>query len=385
MFIINKEIGKYFTFQQAKKKPIYSWFYYKEGFSPEIVDYCLSLAKEKEKPRILDSFAGVGTTLLRAKERGIESFGVDISPLAYFISKVKTVNYEEKEIGELEEGINTLSKAWRKEEPKPIYFELFPLERAFPSYNLNFLLKMREAIKNSSFSEKARAFFLLALLSILPMTSFVVKDGAVLKINKRKRVAKAKELFKRKAKRMIKEIKAFEKRVGVEPKLKLEDAKTFDKEIESFSPNIVITSPPYVNAVDYTKVYGIELAFLGVTEREVKEIRGRMISSSLFKKIKPNKIKSSYWQKYSIPIVASYFEEMEGVIDNYSKYIEKGDVFIVVSNAVINGEEIEVDRELSHILQEKGFNTKIIVGLIRKTRINGKMFKARESIVWGRK
>src|SRR5687767_9894005 len=40
--------------------------------------------------RVLDPFCGSGTTLIEAKVAGCEAFGVDLSPLAVRLSRVKT-------------------------------------------------------------------------------------------------------------------------------------------------------------------------------------------------------------------------------------------------------------------------------------------------------
>ena len=49
-----------------------------------------SLQFDIEGRRILDLFAGCGTTLVEAKVHAISSVGVDINPVAQLITKVKT-------------------------------------------------------------------------------------------------------------------------------------------------------------------------------------------------------------------------------------------------------------------------------------------------------
>ena len=97
--ISNKfEIGKFMTFDLSKEAPIYNWFYYKEGYAPQMVEYCLDYFKKNNSGKlpqnILDPFCGAGTTLLFAKNINIPSIGVDASYLATFVSKTKVDNYE---------------------------------------------------------------------------------------------------------------------------------------------------------------------------------------------------------------------------------------------------------------------------------------------------
>ena len=57
---------------------------------------------------VLDPFMGSGTTLLACKERGIDCYGFDVSPLAVLASRAKTNDYD---IAELKVAIKELSKS----------------------------------------------------------------------------------------------------------------------------------------------------------------------------------------------------------------------------------------------------------------------------------
>lgn len=77
---------KLVSFQANKKVPFYSWFSYKEGFYSEMVkmfikEYC------QDHGSILDPFAGSCTTLFSAREMGFDSSGIEILPIAKFITK----------------------------------------------------------------------------------------------------------------------------------------------------------------------------------------------------------------------------------------------------------------------------------------------------------
>src|SRR5206468_8671136 len=63
----------------------YSWMPYKEAFSPGLVRAVLDEWGNVNGP-LLDAFAGSGTSLLVAAERGIESIGVELLPYAHFIA-----------------------------------------------------------------------------------------------------------------------------------------------------------------------------------------------------------------------------------------------------------------------------------------------------------
>ena len=96
----NFELGKYFTFELSKQMPIHNWFYYKEGFAPQIVDYAIK--QENVAHGVLfDPFCGCGTSILTAKSQGLKAIGIDISPIAVLASRVKCENYGATEIEQL--------------------------------------------------------------------------------------------------------------------------------------------------------------------------------------------------------------------------------------------------------------------------------------------
>src|SRR3990170_4060696 len=67
----------------AATQPIHRWFRYREGFSPALITR-LGLGH-----RILDPFCGSGSIMVGAAQQGRASVGIDVNPLAAFVSRVK--------------------------------------------------------------------------------------------------------------------------------------------------------------------------------------------------------------------------------------------------------------------------------------------------------
>src|SRR5689334_10036366 len=67
----------------AAAQPIHRWFRYREGFSPALIAR-LELGK-----RILDPFCGSGSIMVGAAQQGRAAVGIDVNPLALFVSRVK--------------------------------------------------------------------------------------------------------------------------------------------------------------------------------------------------------------------------------------------------------------------------------------------------------
>jgi len=392
--ITNKlELGPLMTFELSKEKPIHGWFWYKEGYAPEIVEYAVKRYSERKKEKnqelnpetILDPFCGAGTTLLAAKSARIASVGVDASPLAVFVSKTKTQDYEKKDL----EGVQTFLT--KKIEPAPKEmdwgFELFDARAAFPKRNYNEILAIRNAIEQEE--GKSRDLLLLALLSILPQASIILKDGGVLKIQKEKRALPAKEIFRRKVKRMIRELEQFQV-YGHVPQVCLGDARALDMEKESI--DLVITSPPYLNNIDYSKIYGLELSLLNMSKSEASEMRMRAVRSFIRTGDRGLAEGSEMPPEvgeigFRIPIIGTYFKDMEGSISEMFGVLRPGgEAHITVSNSVIHETHVLVDELLAEIGLRIGFSdSEIVVGAERIADVRPQKVRTRESIVILRK
>ncbi|MBN1169499.1 hypothetical protein JXA56_00595 [Candidatus Micrarchaeota archaeon] len=368
-------LGTLMTFELSRKKPVHGWFWYKEGYAPEIVKRAIA----NDTKKIVDPFCGVGTTLLAAKENRIDSAGVDASPLAVFASKVKTDDYSGKD---MELVKKFLAKDTRLEESGGWEFELFDPRAAFPKRNYNQILGLRRAIENEE--PRVRNLLLLALLSILPQASIVLKDGGVLKIRKDKRALPAKEIFKRKVKRMIRDLENAPK--GHVPDVYLGDARALD--IEGDSADLVVTSPPYLNNIDYSKVYGLELSLLEMSRAKAEEARMRAIRSFVGRNMKVGEMPPEVGALgEQIPIIGTYFRDMEQAIAEMHRILKNGkEAHIVVSNSVIHQTHVLVDEIFAEMAKRIGFSgIRIVVGAERIADVKPQKVKTRESIVILRK
>jgi len=79
-------------------KPVHRWYVFPHSFSSELVHALIDEWGLGPGDHILDPFAGAGTTLLAAKEKGVPATGYDLSPLAVMASRVKVANYDLKRL-----------------------------------------------------------------------------------------------------------------------------------------------------------------------------------------------------------------------------------------------------------------------------------------------
>ncbi|MFO7972476.1 MAG: DNA methyltransferase [Desulfobacterales bacterium] len=408
------------SFQANKSEPIYRWFKFKEGFSSTLVKYFLE--KYSNKPgRILDPFAGAGTTLFTAQELGWESHGIELLPVASFIMKmrqaVKNIN-----ISILN---NTKKNLWDIlddiKQPEIHIKHISITKDAFPNETeeyLNKFLTYCSKINNPELSLILR----FAAFSVLEGISFTRKDGQYLRWDHRaKRNLKGTSFDKGK-------IYSFKYALNSKLNQIIEDLSgnrqislfnnTETKNIKQFPANIIdgscleelpkletnffdfiITSPPYCNRYDYTRTYALELVYLGYNAEQVRNLRQTMLSSTVENKEKLEYLKSLYssfnqrnvfnyilniynnsnamsevnstleelnklgsLNNKNIPrMVKNYFLEMCFVVYEMARVIKKDGYSVMVNDNVrYGGEEIPVDLILSEFAENFGFEVEKI-------------------------
>lgn len=252
------DVGPLVTFVPNKKYPIHNWFHFKEGFSRDFVLLMLEHFKVGKGKWVLDPFCGAGTTLLTCKEKGVNSVGVDAMPLSVFLSQVKTADYSIEELKMISRDI------FSKKFSRPNVMVSSLVRRSFSKYAVEDIVFFKDIVRQIE-SPIVKNFFTLALIVASERVTFAFKDGAAVKVRKRKDVLPFRPVFKRTVKKMLHDLKKLEVGGSVikvfrgdARRLNFLDNSTFDA---------IITSPPYLNIIDYAKVYKIENELFLITKR----------------------------------------------------------------------------------------------------------------------
>lgn len=332
---IPRQLADWVTFVPNKDKPIHNWFYYKEGYSEEFVNWALDSFKLKGP--VLDSFCGVGTTLLACKKRGVESIGTDVSPLAVLASKVKTKNYD---ISKLK------SELERFHELTPTALERIPVDprirKLFYHEALGTVWFYKNEIEKIE-DEKVRELFLLALIDTTGRCANVVKIGGSLRKQKKPDMPVAK-LFLGKIKKMILDLEQNKKLPAIEPTVLEMDCRQLDLEDESVGA--IITSPPYLNKIEYTSVYKLELGiFFGYQETKLRAFVGD----------NPNIDPIVEFAK--LPLVAqAYFSDLKKVVENWYRVLKPGGICVVnIAGGCLPHGPVQSDEYLEKMAKDAGF------------------------------
>ena len=327
------------TYIPNKKEPIHNWYYFKEGFSKKLVDFFIDKFEVEEKSLVLDPFCGSGTTLLACKQKGIRSIGFDVSPFFVFVSKVKTNDYN---LEKLRESIAEMT-TWKFEKPKQLPKEKY-ITKVFSRYTLEDFVFYRDKITEIE-DEKSRNFLMLALVDSAIKASWTIKDGAVVKIDKRGKPP-LKKYFKYKVKKMFKDLKNFDIK-PIETTAEIGDARQLNLGNETI--DAVITSPPYLNKIEYTKIYSIEMSFLGFPEtRLTSHIGSRVEDVSV----------SDIGLDENLPLSAKvYFKDMNSALKELYRVCKSGaKLAIVIGGGCFPDRAVESDRITAELAERIGFN-----------------------------
>lgn len=311
------------SYQLSKKDSLHRWLKYKEGFSAELVEMLIDEFNIPKGGTILDPFLGSGTTALVSCIKGINSIGFDILPMSEIAIKAKLSLY----LYNVEE-LNALLHEIRRINVPNNYKECTPYisitKQGYPQKTSEEISYYTQYFNKSNYSVETKNLVTLCILNSLERISYSAKDGQYLRWDYRcpkiieaekARLAAGKKPFVVKLDKG--KLPSLKEVLEEELSIVIADITTLKSQNEGFNdditcqfiygsalfempkmkPNIingVITSPPYCNRYDYTRTYAMELAYLGVSEVEIKNLRQELLSCTVENKTKIDRLREFY-------------------------------------------------------------------------------------------
>ncbi len=353
------DLRHHVTPRLLKSEPVHRWFWFPHSFSPQLVDEVLKAFPIPDSGRILDPFVGAGTTILRSRQLGYTATGIDLSPLSLFVSQVKLTRLSKPD---LEEALDLLLSYTPAKQWSPLPERL---QKAFTPQELSHLIGIRRSLDKlpSSLSD----FFRLALLRVLQRVSRAVPDGGWFRwVDKDDQSAFIKKWFKEQSRMQIDESDGVP--VGGGYQIFLDDARQLTQVEEKH--HLIITSPPYPNRHDYSRIFHIELLWLGSSEESIKQfrkgsIRSHVEADSPHVSTKHYKTPPSLEQTLQAlpanvdpriaPMLQGYFEDMYLVLKALQPYLVPNAVCaFVIGNVRHAGVMVPVDVILSEVAAQAG-------------------------------
>ena len=370
------EYGSLISPARDRNEPIYNWHAFKHSYSKNLVEKLVGSFNLGEGSWVLDPFCGGGTTLLACKELGINSRGLDILPFSVFLSNVKARTYDPKELRKQLKHFNAGSGAIPKNAVLP---DIAIIDKAFSEDVKKKLLSLKYKIKAIR-NPEVRDFYMLGLLSILESVSNTSKSGGFLRITKRR--VSGKDVYPKylsKIKAMISDVEKFNNGLRF-PRAKASAEVSDSRQFSTARKfDAIITSPPYPNRHDYTRIYGLEMIFDFIRDNdELKQIRYNTLRSHVEARKQfeaPNyqqpavinriitRVKDAGLNNSKVPeMISGYFEDMYLSLCQMQKHLKKGGkLALVVSNVRFGGVNIPVDQLLAQIGEQAGLRTESVL------------------------
>lgn len=261
MDFLHSEIG---SAKDNFYSPVHNWYKFTAGFSYKFVDSILADESKTKRPIVFEPFAGCGTTLVSSQKRSVKAIGNEGQEFMLDIIKAK-LNWDIDE----KQCLKNLVKL---KEYISINLETFDLEKGvhpllmslYSPETLKILCLLRNGLDEIE-SEKIRLFFKLALSQTMHKSA--IHPIAVPYISRSKTLANSGnplEKFQTTIFQMLKDIEPL-KNIACSSDIYLQDSRLINNHIEESSCNICITSPPYLNNLDYGEVSKVHTHFFNIT------------------------------------------------------------------------------------------------------------------------
>ncbi len=401
--ILNKK--QPIQFSPNVNEAIHRWTPYVQGFSASFVQSIFDQYKyDYKNPTVLDPFTGCGTVQVQSKINGYKSFGTELNPLLKFIAETKlnSWNVSPKELSEI---FNKLDLSTPVIAP-----QFLKSEKHFSKEVLTNLELLKGGINglSSKTNQKIVDLLNLAFFSILVDVS-KLKRSPCLGYSKSKKVDPHAPfvLMKQKVHQIIDDLKLIQNEysdfISIQSQVYLANSMEYN---HSNKFDLVITSPPYMNGLDYVINYKIEMGWLNFAENQtdLKKVKDEMVvcdnvSKGLIRNFRPvytndwiedikhsiqkNILRRGKYRRQDMPfIVHKYFDDMYNVFKKVVPKIKKDGRFIlVVGDSLIADVYVPTDLLIAQIGKDLGLTIEKIEKARNRRSGQIRSYKLRETII----
>jgi site-specific DNA-methyltransferase (cytosine-N4-specific) len=300
---------------------------------------------------VLDPFCGSGTTLVEARLEGRPCIGIDVNPLACLISKVKTTPIPEAQLERTKDLLNGIiedlhaihGQSTLVGRPVPVISKIPDFLRRdfwFKPSVLRELGVIRAHIDNIK-NKDLRDLCSVALSSIIVKVSNQAHESRYQRIDKKVGLYEPFSLFEAKLKAMVGRVREFALLAENSfTRIACQDLRycTVEDEIA----DLIVTSPPYLNAWDYNLYQKFRLHWLGFDHLSLRRAE----------------IGAHLKHSYIDDPVGEYSNDLDLCLRQMFRMLRKeGICCIVIGESTIKGRHVDVGMLLESLASNSGFKT----------------------------
>lgn len=368
--------------------PRHRWYPFKEGFSASLVASFLMDYGGGRPGRILDPFAGSGTSLLEGAAWGWQGIGVEVNPFMRFLTSVKIESeYRPEFVWQYwQQVLDDSTKRdilWRLPRGSTLVGRRDLEKWLFNPAVARRYEQLRTSVERVVPRGKYRRLLTLALMAGTIRASNARRDGKCWRYKtgwklRRYRGADVDAGFCEVMQTYAEDVTALPKLAGG-AEIVLGDSRVWLRQHGMRTvgqADLVLTSPPYLNSFDYTDIYRPECFLLGVAEtaEDLRKVRLQTLRShvqvewpdaapspvglvtNVVRKVKREKL----WDRRLPSMINAYFVDLEEVIRACEVLLAPdGTLGMVVASSAYSGIVVPVQEILGELMARSGLDVEV--------------------------
>jgi hypothetical protein len=319
---------------------------------------------------VLDPFMGSGTTAVEAALQGIDAFGLELDPFARLVTEVSTRPYSESELSRLQALKSTVANTWKSITPdSSLAPRLTGIERWFDGEKFDELLSLKSAVYECAASNTDLDFFRVVLADVIRPCSKAERQSLKPYIStKYKKVeADVRLTFDKSFDAHLSALREFSTAIRDKPsefQWVGHNATNFhlDNEVD-----VAITSPPYINALDYIRCIKLESAWVDCSDDTgLRVLRKHQVGDNARRSIQIEPMVDAVVSE-TVDLIATtdrvrsetvraYFQDIANNLRATFRALRTNGVYhMIVGDSVIKGMEVPTHKLIADIAQRCQF------------------------------
>lgn len=324
---------------------------------------------------VLDPFMGSGTTALEANLRAFNAFGLEVDPYARLIGEASVSRLTKSDLATMSAFFDNVENLFRSTRSLTSMVPEIPnIDHWFSKKSIADLARIKRVVLEFTEAKpKYRSFLLAAFGDIIRGVSFAERQSLKPYVSSRfeKVPGDALALFQKCLEKYLNGAKA----VSEVPEYGNGKINWVKGDATSFVLNenidVAITSPPYINAMDYVRCIRLESSWVGTGSGEIfSDVRASQVGESArirsctVSQVVADVIKKDYesiviLDRQRAKTLAAYFEDMhQNLRCVFASLKPGGSYHIIVGDSVVRGIPVATHRHIADIGQLVGFEWK---------------------------
>lgn len=372
---------------------------YPAKFIPQIAQWALTFRPLSKQALVLDPFCGSGTALVEAAISGHNAIGYDINPLAVLLSSAKGVKLANGDAADA--AIDQIIAAAGARASAVDSLDLHHTwDFWFNRTETARLLALRDCILEHTALEDGLTLILRSVLSsILKRCSRLSEDQIKVRVDPHKIPADPFEAFRTAAREAIRsQLEVTTALSSSGGSIDAYEATATTTHLPTSSVDRIITSPPYINAVDYTMAHKYNLfllnlvkakdfkshcrQYIGMTERAVRAadiaLREPSENPTIQRIVDLVLDSGSPSAANRAFVVQQYFEGMALALREMRRVLKRRGLAVIVLGATnrICGVSVPTAAAVASLAEEQGLSRDLVLHHVLANRSSMRMNRA---------